>query len=831
MSYFFQSNQWGERFIHDVNRDTFSSIASSGYYRQKLDFDPLAPDTLHIFIGSDSGLLIRYLAELTLAPGSAIVVVEDDAVYPYVARECEELLPAIEHKQWFEQCPPVHLCSAKQWERDVLDGSELAWLLAGRVNIIQSACCHSDYLQRYLMLFRGVKLAISERTVELKQRCGRRPFIERQMQNAADNVAPFPVQPAAGRGRVAVVLGGGPSLDEHLEWISDNRQYLFLIAVSRLCRRLQVLNLVPDVVVSIDPLPNMYDVSKWGTQWRDVPLVNSYHLAPELLQQWNGPHFYLGERLPWDGCGGTSTATVSYTGATVSHTAVIVAAHLGFSTILMAGVDFCFSASGSTHAEGTPEAALLTLPSRYDAQVDTYDGRQAGTSLVLYRCIEDMRKIGEMINQHAPVLFNISAGSASIATIPFLDTRSLELLHKAPAIEWRGYAPTLNSLDSLKHELLTAGNAFRAIIRTCTLAVSTIARRGGHDENVAHQSFLHRLDVLDRKLEKSRQYMEAIRFYSAYELAQLQLPSGLSALSQAELQQHKQRYYKLVESSARKYLQMIEETEHLAAVRAVELSIECDVSALISEWQLNRTPGRALGFMSRPPRQLSTGDLARLRQSCSEYIDSLQDENTRHANIINTQNTDIDNCLRSLVFLHSKKSIADLHQLSNAITDTQWPSSAIVSFIEALAADLANQPVEANAHFQSVIEQASARLQDSPPDLAGVYRLIEETLSRMTQIYLSQSDAQSALSTLATLCEFCPQYISSYAELLNLVGDTDSALQLLSLYLENYPEDWRAAQQLAELYQLTGAEEQAAEAFNHAEHLRMENFRLARQAA
>ena len=78
---FFQQNQWGERYIPEVNRDNFDAVASVDYYRTDLDVDLAATDTLHVIIGSDSGLLLNFLLKQSIGAGSRVVLIEPDDLF------------------------------------------------------------------------------------------------------------------------------------------------------------------------------------------------------------------------------------------------------------------------------------------------------------------------------------------------------------------------------------------------------------------------------------------------------------------------------------------------------------------------------------------------------------------------------------------------------------------------------------------------------------------------------------------------------------------------------------------------------------------------------
>lgn len=819
VSFYFQTNPWDERYIHEVNRDSFSKMRSSDVFREQLDLDPKAPDTLFIVVGSDSGLLLKYLREQELAPGTAIVIVEDDSVYPCIVDE-RHTQPALSGEP--TKNAGVHLYSASNWQHQVFNGQDKAWFLAGTVRLVQANCCMTDYLQRYLQLFREVRTAVDERRVDLRQRCGRKPFIEAQMINAADNVSAFRPDSTLGRENVAVVLGGGPSLNAHLDWVQSNREKVFIIAVSRLCEKLQSIGLIPDIVVSIDPQDYLYEVSRHGIQWSFVPLINSYYVAPRLLQQWRGPHYFIGERLPWDGLGDEADRATGYTGATVGHTAVVVAARLGFSTILMAGVDLCFSHSGSSHAAGTPEAALSLLPGQYDAQVTTYGGRKAGTSIVLQRSIADMDALGKLVNRISPVLFNISEEATLIDSIPFANRSDVVLPASAPAYIPEPYAVTSESLDSLGLQLQVARDAFDTIHSACDdqeRLVESLSKECLSDFSMA-------VKVLDRLLSDGGDsltgYLKAIEFHAANEIALLQSPAHPST-SKADSLEAVRQFLGVVQISCDQFRVMIDGAFDKVALRRFELEQSLNISALGKRWATENTPGRILRHSDAFAHLFTDAQEEEAAEQICAFERLLREDQQVVDAVLANDDHRIDSCLKSVVFLYNQKNLGELQQLSKAITDPEWPGNAIGKLVSGFVKDLQSRTEEAVECYESVISLCSDQLYEAETHSVGVRRLLEETLSRMAQLFLEADDSVSALSTMATLCEFCPHYITSYAELLAVVGDVDNALALLNLYRENYPDDWRAARQLAELHQLRGEDADARLAFSEAEALRTDS--------
>ena len=373
MSFNFSENQWGEKYIEEINRTDFTNTRSTDFFKQIFDFNLQEENCLFIVSGSDSGLLLPWLHKQKIGRGSRLTVIELDEIYALVAPAYRGLLNDDEPDKAGVSKPLITLHKLSTWQDDIFDGSDHAWIRGGTVRILESNASSADYSRLYASMHRAISKATEHRVTEVSTSLNREIFSKMQFRNAVDSIEPLKVNLAIGQGKTAIVLGGGPSLDLHLDWIKQHRDKIFILAVSRIANKLLKEELKPDLVVSVDPQDISYEVSKQSVLWTDVPLVYNYHVSAKLLQQWQGPAFYMGRRLPWHG-NKQLIDCVPASGPTVSHAAVIIASHLGFSQVLMTGVDLCFSVSASTHADDSPEQMIQRMPTLCNAQVKTYNG-------------------------------------------------------------------------------------------------------------------------------------------------------------------------------------------------------------------------------------------------------------------------------------------------------------------------------------------------------------------------------------------------------------------------------------------------------------------------
>lgn len=803
LSYFFQQNQWGERYIPEVNRDNFDAVASVDYYRMDLDVDLTAKDTVHVIIGSDSGLLLKFILTQDIGAGSRVVLIEPDELFEAINSEYKEQLST--HFEQSEHNPTISLHAESSWQEEFFDGKDSVWFLAGHVSLFRSRCAINDYPRSYFNLYKDAQAALAERHHHSFVHLNTKTFTNAQMQLVVDNQQTIKLTDEFGKNKTAIVLGGGPSLDKHLDWIIKNRKFLFIVAASRLCEKLNIIALKPDVVVSIDPHPAMYNVSKHGVLWKDVPLIHSYHASAGLVQQWQGPCYYLGHRFPWDICNGRVHTNISSTGPTVSHAALLFASQLGFTQILLSGVDLCIDSQGSTHSQDSPEAALVRLPSYYDAQVKTYSGRLAGTPIYLYRSIESLDILGKNINRYRDVVFNLNNEAAVVDSINCIDTCDVVLSGERPAFDSAVIMGKKNDFSELKIELASAKRQFRAVLKVSKKAKSIVIKLYGSGEITSNTDYQSRLNVLEKRLEKQGGYsLNTIRHYYAPEYAQLRKPRGFANMSNDELKQWGVDYYDLVAVGAKQFINAINNAEKTIHIREAETLKQPDVEKLLSLWATESTPGRVLIFQENLKSSATESELILIDNAIDNYVESVRSVDEYFKKRVINRYQSISKTIESLLFLYHKKSSTDLSSFSKKLMPLAWPYNTIAHFIDGLIAQIDDNELDATIAFQQVVDACAEQLDSGNEDLNNVGRLIEETLSRLTRSFLTLKDHESACTALGTLCEFSPQYIPSYANLLNLLGNSNNALELLELYLGNYPKDWRAARQMSEIHAKRG---------------------------
>lgn len=146
-----------------------------------------------------------------------------------------------------------------------------------------------------------------------------------------------------------IVCGAGPTLEDHFDWLKtlpSNNDYT-LVAVDAAVLPLAQIGIIPDIIVSIDPIAkNLFqDLEKY----KNTPLVYFPVLDADFLDTWPGPRYVaysVGEL--YQKIFNTVQRGRLYSGGSVIHPAIDLSVKMGANKVLLLGADFSFP-DGRTH--------------------------------------------------------------------------------------------------------------------------------------------------------------------------------------------------------------------------------------------------------------------------------------------------------------------------------------------------------------------------------------------------------------------------------------------------------------------------------------------------
>ncbi|MBC8555317.1 MAG: motility associated factor glycosyltransferase family protein, partial [Candidatus Brocadiales bacterium] len=150
------------------------------------------------------------------------------------------------------------------------------------------------------------------------------------------------------KGRPAIIISAGPSLDHNLHLLKRAKGKAVIIATGGALPTLLAADILPDMVVEIDPtVTNIEDKFKDVPVLSQVPLVCLSQYTPELIDLYPGPLFInevsANVANVWLQSAWEPKGFVELFGGSVAHIAFATAEVIGASTIAMVGQDLSYS--------------------------------------------------------------------------------------------------------------------------------------------------------------------------------------------------------------------------------------------------------------------------------------------------------------------------------------------------------------------------------------------------------------------------------------------------------------------------------------------------------
>lgn len=799
----FLANIFGDRYLYPINREAFNKVGSEILYRQRYSHSFALEKTLHIIIGLDSGLLLNHVRAQTPPTGSHFLFVE-----------LPEVLERLQSEGLLDNLDDHISCIPGPEFLDTLKTLEFReYFYLDQVQLWQSMGAVDAHMPAYLELYWTAREQLEYLAWNISSSLGNQVFIERQLENLAENRDSVQCLKGLFRGKTAVLLAGGPSLDEALPWVKAHRSKLVVLAVSRIARRLQEVEIVPDLVFSIDPHPVSFDVSKEMLLFGEKTLfVNLYHVVTPLLSNWQGRSVFLGPRFPWDTVLNDSAGYSS--GPTVTNVALTAAVDMGFSQIVFAGVDLCFSRSGHSHALGSNEAKAGPQFGKQDSRVETNGGWQAYTMNSMAQAIPLLGSQAEAALKHNCQFINPAAAAAKIPHVLHQSLAKVELqpLQQPP---WQAIVQVLPDdsgqarCDHYQHmlnELTRARTKLQQITKLCTLALKYndgLFGRGGMTQNFKYKT---KLDRIEKTLNRDyKDFVPLIKKFGLREFIKLSTPTASETWSDEEIENMGRQYYQTYCDSVACLLKLVDSARQRLEGRLQEEKDPADLDSLLNFWQQQQEPGRAELWRLRHAEQVVDSPAStqqQLEQMVESFHAMIADRDTAH---MSNRKADADPQIarkRALVLFRKQDLDAMQDLLAGLASMDQGAAKLIQQLVAGYVAELNNDSEQALNHYQEIVAERLGSC-------------TEEALRRILSISLGHSDSDNALLALDCLAGLSPVYIPQYADLLKIVGEPGQALERYADYLEKIPDDPLVLMKVGKLYRELGMGEEALTIFRY----------------
>ncbi|MBI5461124.1 MAG: DUF115 domain-containing protein [Gammaproteobacteria bacterium] len=800
----FVSNAFGERYLHAVNRTAFATIGAQAVFQQHFGDKLRDEDTLNIVIGSDSGLLLEQVHRQGVPAGSRFLFIE-----------LPELLPRIQERLAdLELDPRIKIVPADGWYRHAQDFSLDSYVYIDRLRLLNSVGAADAFLPDYRLLYRRVKTELDTWIWALRGTLKSSRFIDCQLVNAAQAQIPAIRLKDSFPGRTAILLGGGPSLDDILPWLKQHRRELVVFAVSRVCRRLQEEGIAPDIVCTIDPTSLSFDVSKEMLKFGDdVLLVGAYHASPPLLSQWCGRYVYLGERLPWPS--DLNEPNLQVIGPTVTNTALALAMEMGFNQVILGGVDLCFSAEGYSHAAGSNERIAGPALGHMGPQIITNSGHMAETSDALQQAVNDIARQAYAAQERGCQFINPAPNAACIPNVLHrsLDAIQLTTLDGEPLNEdareiLARYVPDADATTRLGYyqrldkEVAATERRVHKIAELAQEALHCNDGLFGRNGQSPDFKYKHKMDKIEKRLEKDfKGIADLVKHYGITPFLRVIRPDRDKAWTDAEIETTGRLYYEAYLEGTTRFLETLKTIRQRLATRLAEESATPDCLRLVNDWASFNEAGRVRVWTHQHPAQaaaLPADAAAALATAEDSFRQVLESMDTAHMTRCKTE-AGLSNVPSKASWLFRHKDSAGLQRLVTGLQKITAEDQAPLWLASGYLAELEGRPEDALGCYQNIAEGPA----------------LEDALRRISALSLGQADFSSALLALECLGHLSPSYLPQYAELLRLGGGAQEAADIYSRYLEQVPDDVAAMLKLGQLYQEQGIEDGARWAFTY----------------
>lgn len=799
----FLVNNFGDKYLYEVNHNSLNKIGANNSHKQRFKTLLSRENALIIIVGTDSGTLISYLNNTDIPSGSRVILLELDALYDIIKKETP---PDPENKQIiytkYEKLDEIYKSIQIQH-----------YIYIGNIQLAQSLGAEDAFIPEYQELFYTLQTDLQQLSWNIEASLGSEPFLIKQLENLGENLIPSFHLRNSFTGKTAVLLAGGPSLDEILPWVKEQGKNVVTMAVSRVCRRLLEVDFKPDIIFSIDPHQVSFDVSKEMLSfWQDSLFIHMYHVTPLLLGQWQGKNVFLGSRVPWKS--DLNKESLPHPGPTVSNVALSTAIEMGFSQIILAGVDLCHSKTGLTHASGSNEVKAGPQLSKVCTQIETNGGWLAETTSDFAAAIDILDDQAKGANKKNVTLINPSPGSARIKHIEYIPLNEIKLkpLDEAPEKTLHSILPEISTdtkktyyKKAIKDLAKTQGQLLH-IKKLTTEAIRCndgLFGRNGIQQNFKYKK---RMDKIENSLNKKYTvFSRLVKSFGIREFLKLTRIDKEAEWEDSEIEKTAKNYYEAYSNSASILIKLIRSSKKRLESRLDELSDSPNIEKLIEQWQKDRQPGRALIWLKK--NNLTLSQLPqKQRNAFQKLLDNFQQV---------LDNTDTDHMKRSRQFAEltgvrgkaqaffRQKNIEALQQLIRSLE--LHPDKKAERYLF-LAKGYLFELEEKYDHATDEYQKLFSDMEDP---------LMEDCLRRIASISISRNDRHNGLLALESLSHMSPAYLPQYADMLRLTGAHQDAINTYLDYLEKVPNDLTTMIRVGQFYKELNIPEGAKVMFEH----------------
>jgi len=792
----FKLNPYKEKYLYSVNRHTFENESSENIYQKHFNDSLLDEETIYIILGTDSGLLIKYLLTQELSENSRYVFVE----LPSFIEKIKAEIPDINEHQ------SIELTTVDKW-KEVAELFEISiYIYKNKVKYTKSIAALDSFIPEYHQLNSQAVKELEILFFFTRALVGVSPFMSKQLMNITENRFPSSLLNGLFKEKTCVILGGGPSLDDDIEWIKHNRENLVVIAVSRIAKSLIAHQLTPHIIVSVDPYDVSFDVSKeLLTLPKEVLFLHANCVNPPLAAQWHGKSAYIGARFPW--ADPLDESCNKMAGPTVTNAALQEAIMMGFENILLTGVDLCYSKTGVSHASGSNEAKVGPTLGQPGVWVETYAGNKAETQIAFDNAVSALSGQAKEANELGISVYNLSENAAKVENIDYIPSsalsfdneqnNTLEIINQAiPSYTQDQSRQDANQLITKLQKRLKDIQEIKLLAEEALSCNEKLFQNKGQEsENFKHKI---RMDKIEKKFDSK--YKKTSAFIKNFGLDKfIKSTQTQHEWSDDKVEETGKVYYQAYIDSCIELITLIKDSCLRIHSRIEELKPTPNIESLFTQWQNDKQHGRAKNWLDTTAIELSELQRQQYDKLLSTYNDILTCEDTAHLTRTKKE-ASLSGVRRKIIVMYYQRNIDALSVLANSLShydknNEQAKQLHLLATAYLLAAR--NNPTESLNYF----------------DMLNPNEVQEDELQLIAAIAIKANQLDKAEYALKVLSELADIYMPKYAKLLKLTANYQAAIDQYSQYLEVNPTDLSVWNSLGKLYLDLKADESAIMAF------------------
>ncbi len=802
----YDTNAFGERYLRAINRSNFESASAVESYQKRFGDTLWATNTLYIILGTDSGLLPEYIINHGIPEGTRYLFIELDEIVPYLRSTATDKL-----------APRILITPYSQWLNAIKKVALHKYTYSGHVNLLRASAAQPGHYSGYLPLTQEVETELRQQIWRLTSQFDLRIHAKTQLANLAENRHPAACLRNTFRERSGCLLAAGPSLDEMIPWIKSHRNELALICVSRVAGLLRKHEIVPDIIVTADPQKLSYTVSKEMLKFGECTLlVNADSASPHLVGQWYGPSLYLKNEYPWQV--DSRNENIGVTAPTVTNTALNLMLEMGFSEIILAGVDLCYSQEGHSHATGSIEREHGPLSTHVDLTLETNNGHQAETNRGYYAAIEAFAEQAKQARPYCKII-NPAANAAKIEQIEHIPLASLSITHPLGKRAWeilQSIIPQENAADrrtsyqtKLK-ELDLALSKLRKMKKLASTALTLNNKLVNDDGQTICVKKRRKLDQIETRLSRNHADMDPlVKLFNGREFASAFSGKAPEEKTISDVISQGSAYYRAYINGTEEVIEQINHCKIRLESRLDEEREAPDFKKLFQYWTDHDEGARAIVWKRRHadlfsalPKEIQE----QFEQLIKRYeAGALRDDSQYRAfgksekafNLIMGQVID-----KAIEHFHHN-NIDGLKRIFNGLSQRPEPQAKeiaqlVAGFIHEVEGD---------------IDKALHQYKNQNGDLLWTTK--QFGLERSLEIQMQREDSGAALESLKQLSQRIDSYTPLYAQLLEVTGAIGAAGDIYGEWMKRHPRDIDIATEYGQFLLRYGADEGAQAVLDH----------------